>query len=121
MQIKPPGFGKPPLGPTGEPAEAAGKPGRKFEPSVSEPPPLAVQGQGVVPLPGIAAQCTRADLADPVKRETMIRSSLSEMMETRFPVLGAVPDAARKFLIDWMGGDPMIRRQLERCLERMLK
>ncbi len=50
----------------------------------------------------------------------MIRSSLSEMIES-FPVLGAVPDAARKFLIDWMGGDPMIRRQLERCLERMLK
>lgn len=69
-------------------------------------------------LPGVAAQFTKADLRDPDSLENALRCSIQELLGRDPRPLSSEQRAA---LGDWMQNDPLIRRQLERYLEKILK
>jgi len=117
MEIKRPGLGLPPLDRARGPREA-GKPQadfaaqRRAQAESSAPVP---ESSGI--LPGVAARFTKADLRDPDSLEAVLQSAIQELLLRDARPLN---DHQRAVLGDWMRNDPLIRRQLERYLEKIL-
>ena len=115
--IKPPGDSDPYLSPDEQPVngkrdsqftEAASK-SEALDPAESASPSLAVIGQ-----------FSRKALDDPKKLETMVRASVSELIESNQNVIGPLSDAQKKSLVDFLSEDPLMRRQVETYLRKAL-
>lgn len=118
MEIKRPGLGLPPLDRARAPQEA-GKPQTDFAAQ------RRTQAESSAPVPepsgtlsGVAARFTKADLRNPDSLETVLHSAIQELLQRDARPLN---DHQRAVLSDWMQNDPLIRRQLERYLEKILQ
>ena len=122
MEIKPPGPGKPFFEPGKELGEIGKKRDDVFAGAVTRP--VAGEAETSAPSPGLSGVATRfskLDLQDPEKLESIIQSSVKELLDTEFGQQFGLSEAQRAQIGNWMGGDPMLRRQIERYLERVLK
>ena len=121
MEIKPPGSGRPFFEPSKDNLGVDKKPGDSFvearrqaETSSS----AAVSGGG---LTGTTPQFRKADLQDKDKLESLIRGSVGELIDSKAGLTGQLADSQKAVLVDFMSGDPTIRRQIERYMEKVLK
>jgi hypothetical protein len=116
MKINPPG------GPTPNPfvnapeRNTAAKPGARPVESAN----VAETLQGTE-ASGIAARFTRADLNKPEKVDTMVRETVGELIQTQWSGKANLSPADQQNLVNFMAGDPMVRKQVERWLDKVLK
>jgi hypothetical protein len=66
------------------------------------------------------SQYRKADLKDPAKLEAMIQGSVKELIDAGIGGQTSLSHSQKQHIGDWMGGDPMLRRQIEKYLERVL-
>ena len=73
------------------------------------------------PLHGLAvvAQFSKAELQDPEKLEGMVRASVSELVDTQ-GLTGPLSAADKQSLVDFLSHDPLVRRQVESYLRKVL-
>jgi hypothetical protein len=124
MKIEPPGSGKPNLRPTEGNQEISKKPEKPFSvrPSSSDPiqgAPLTEKAQQAR-FPGVTAQFSRNDLRNPQKVETVLRTSVEELIQTEFPQARFSSEEARKNFVELMANDPLFRSKLLGHLEKLL-
>ncbi|MGH9720240.1 MAG: hypothetical protein ACRD8O_08510 [Bryobacteraceae bacterium] len=118
MDIKRTGPGIPAFEPsrTGE----VNKPDKSFAAPQAGP----TSQPSAAPTPGlesVTSRFSKADLNDPAKLETMVRSSVDELINAQFGGQPPLTEAQKAQIGDFMSSDPLIRRQIERYLERVLK
>jgi|SRR5438552_8598705 len=125
MEIKPPGSGKTSFESLKESNEVTKRSDKTFS-TVKKDPIVSSAGSFSQPaklagLRGVSTQYNRKDLQQPEKVETIVRSSINELIDTEFPELENLHQADKKFLTDWMASDPVFRDKLIGYLERVLK
>ena len=113
--IKPPGGYDPPVGPDEQPidgkrdASFAAKGKVESSPEAAAPPTLSVVGQ-----------FSRTALDDPAKMDVMVRASVSELVDSGVNVTGPLSGPEKQSLVDFLSGDPLVRRQVESYLRKVL-
>lgn len=114
--IKPPGGYDPPSGPDEQPVEGKrdGSFTAKSKVESSEP---AQAGRSTL---GAVAHFNRTALDDPAKMDVMVRASVSELVDSGLDVSGALPAADKQSLVDFLSSDPLVRRQVESYLRKVL-
>ena len=99
-------------------ADASGeaKPERNFA-EVKESSNVSTGGADISLLG--AAQFKKADLQDPAKRDLMVRTSASQLVESQ---TAGVPmsSADKQILSDFLSEDPLMRQQIESYLRKAL-
>ena len=80
--------------------------------SASEPAP-ATRGQFVV------GRLRRNELDDPVTFESVVRASVSELVDSA-PYSGKLSASQKESLIGFLAEDPLVRRQIESYLRKVL-
>lgn len=118
MTIKPPGgtpFADAPGGATdGAKAPAGDFFARKIEaaaPAETRPADAA----------GVAGRYSRADLKDSGTLEKIVREALGDLVEAEWNSTSGLSGADKRSVVEFMAGDPVVRRQVERWLEKVLK
>ena len=115
--IKPPGAYRP----LDSDAEAPVAPQRRGGFSNGESEVRAPDSAGAAPhVAGVAAQFSRAALQDPAKLDGMVRAFASELIDAGRGVTGALSGADRESLLDFVAHDPLMRRQIETYLQKVL-
>lgn len=122
--IKPPGSGRPYLEPPKDtrPSSGVAKGGERsgFD-AVSETSRAQAGGAAAAPgLAGVVGQYRKADLKDPDKLEAMIQGSVKELIDLGLGGQASLSDTQKAQIGDFIGSDPIMRRQIEKYLERML-
>ena len=114
MDIKPPDFKGPEFSKNVE--------SQPLDTPASQPAaPLAAPASADIEGARLAAELTRADLNDPVRRETAIDAALSDIMAERLDAMGLGPNAeGRQTVLAFMREDPMIREHVLAYLEQIL-
>jgi hypothetical protein len=74
------------------------------------------------PTPGLSAiaQFSQAELQDPEKLDRMVRASLSELIDSSQNLSGPLSTAEKQSLVDFLSQDPLIRRQVEGYLRKVV-
>jgi len=68
----------------------------------------------------VATQFRKAELQDPAKLEGMVRSSVSELIEASEKLTGPLSANEKQSLLDFLSQDPIVRRQVESYLRKVL-
>ena len=124
MKITPPDFGKPTFQPGDENQKISKKPEKPF--SVDRRSAAPPEGASLTEkaqqahFPGVTAQFSKADLRNPQKVETVLRTSVEELIQTEFPQARFSSEEARKKFVELMANDPLFRSKLLGHLERLL-
>lgn len=66
------------------------------------------------------AQSSKADLQDPEKLDLMLRASVSELIDSAQSVTGPLSGSQKTSLLEFLSGDPTVRRQIETYLRKVL-
>ena len=66
------------------------------------------------------AQLDKTSLQDPAKLDSAVRASISELIDTGKGLTGPLSDREKEFLTDFLAGDPLMRRQVEALLRKVL-
>ena len=74
------------------------------------------------PTLGLATigQFSKAELQDPDKLDGMVRASLSELIDSSQNFTGPLSPAEKQSLVDFLSQDPIVRRQVEGYLRKVL-
>lgn len=72
------------------------------------------------PTLGVASQFTRTALEDPAKLNDMVRASVSELIDSGDAITGSLSAAQKGSLVDFLSEDPLLRRQIETYLRKVL-
>jgi hypothetical protein len=114
---------KPPGGPdpyAGSDEQAVGeKRDSRFAESTSKleaSEPAKVTG----PSLSVVTQFRRAALEDPAKLESMVRASVSELIDSGQNITGPLSGGEKQSLVDFLSADPVVRRQVETYLRKAL-
>jgi hypothetical protein len=116
MKINPPGM--PPDSPRGA-ADGVGRQINSFPARSVEREPAAGASQAAPA--GVAGRYTKADLADPKTLESIVLQAIEEMIEAEPGAAARLSAAEKRHVAEFMAGDPAMRRQIERWLEKVLK
>lgn len=114
MTIKPTG-GKPFIDGPGGPADNAKAPAEDTFARKLQATPVESKAAGV------AGRYSRADLKDAGALDKIVREALGELVEAEWSSTIPISDADKRSVVDFMAGDPVVRRQVERWLEKVLK
>lgn len=79
----------------------------------------ATAGETARPSLAAAAQIKKAELQDPAKLDQVVRSSISEIIDSQ-NLSGSLSGADKKSLVDFLAQDPLVRQQLETYLRKVL-
>ncbi len=112
--IKPPGDSDPYLSPDEQPVN--GKRDSRFTEATSKPEASDPAAASL----GVIGQFSRNALDDPNKLETMVRASVSELVEANQNVTGPLSDEQKQSLVNFLSEDPLMRRQVETYLRKAL-
>ncbi|MGC2194504.1 MAG: hypothetical protein WA628_07500 [Terriglobales bacterium] len=115
--IKPPGGSDPYAGSDEQPVE--GTRDRRFPESKSRleaSEPAEVTG----PSLGVVTQFHKTALEDPAKLDTMVRASVSELIDSGQNITGHLSGVEKQSLVDFLSADPVVRRQVENYLRKAL-
>ena len=69
---------------------------------------------------GVISQFSKAALQDPSKLEVMVRACVSELIDSRQGVTGALSSADKQSMVDFLSADPLFRGQIESYLRKVL-
>jgi hypothetical protein len=111
---KPPGGYDPPAGPDEQPVDGKRDASLAAKGKVESSPEVAR------PTLSFVAQFNRAALDDPAKMDVMVRASVSELIDARLNVTGPLSGPDKQSLVDFLSGDPLVRRQVESYLRKVL-
>ena len=83
--------------------------------------PLSAESSGT-PLTSLAAvrQFSKAELEDPKKLDGMVRASVSELVDSSQGLTGPLSATEKQSLVDFLSQDPLVRRQVESYLRKVL-
>ena len=115
--IKPPGGPDPYAG--SDEQSVDGKRDTQFAESKSKleaSEPAEVTG----PSLGVITQFRRTSLEDPAKLDTMVRASVSELIDSGQNITGPLSGPEKQSLVDFLSADPVVRRQVESYLRKAL-
>jgi len=112
--IKPPGDSDAYLSPDEQPVN--GKRDGRFTEAASS----AEAAEPAAAALGVIGQFSKKALDDPAKLDTMVRASVSELIESNQNVTGPLSDAQKQSLVDFLSEDPLMRRQVETYLRKAL-
>jgi hypothetical protein len=115
--IKPPGGQDSYVGPDDQPV------GRKRDSRFAESKSkleASEPAEATGPSLGVVAQFRRAALEDPAKLDTMVRASVSELIDSGQNVTGPLSGPEKQSLVNFLSGDPVVRRQVETYLRKVL-
>ena len=116
-EIKPRGNFGPFIVPGDEkPAESKGEASfaeakNKLQASLSETPKAGFT---------FVAQHSKAELQDPAKLDQMVRASVSELIDSAQSTTGPLANSQKASLLEFLSGDPTIRREIETYLRKVL-
>jgi hypothetical protein len=114
--IKPPGGYDPPTGPDEQPV--AGKRDVSFP--AKDKVESSDPAEAARPTLGVVAQFSRTELDDPAKIDGMVRASVSELVDSGLNVTGPLSGPEKQSLVDFLSSDPLVRRQVESYLRKVL-
>jgi len=117
MTIKPTG-GKPFIDGPGGPADNAKAPAEDIFARKLQATPVESKAPGAA---GVAGRYSRADLKDAGALDKIVREALGELVEAEWNSTIPISDADKRSVVEFMAGDPVVRRQVERWLEKVLK
>jgi hypothetical protein len=120
-EIKPPGFG--PFIVPGDDKSVESRGGASsVDASFAEAKSKLQAGGAEPPQAGLAivAGHSKADLQDPEKLEKMVRASVSELIDNAQNVTGPLADSQKASLLEFLSGDPAVRRDIETYLRKVL-
>ena len=124
MKIDPPGSGKPNFSPVDENQKISKRPERPFSVGRFQTGPLKgaslTEKAQQAHFPGVVAQFSKNDLRNPQKVETVVRSSVQELIQTEFPQARFSSEEARKNFVELVASDPLFRSKLLGHLEKLL-
>jgi len=112
--IKPPGDSDAYLSPDEQPVN--GKRDSRFTEATSN----AETAEPAAPSLAVIGQFSKKALDDPTKLDTMVRASVSELIESNQNVTGPLSDSQKQSLVDFLSEDPLMRRQVETYLRKAL-
>jgi hypothetical protein len=69
---------------------------------------------------GVLTQFSKAALEDPVKLDVMVRACVTELIDSGQSVTGPLSSAGKESVLDFLSGDPLVRRQVEIYLRKVL-
>lgn len=72
------------------------------------------------PTLAVASQFTRTALEDPAKLNDMVRASVSELIDSGDTITGSLSAAQKGSLVDFLSEDPLLRRQIETYLRKVV-
>jgi hypothetical protein len=72
------------------------------------------------PSLGVVTQFRRTALEDPAKLDTMVRASVSELIDSGQNITGPLSGPEKQSLVDFLSADPVVRRQVESYLRKAL-
>lgn len=115
--IKGPGGHDPYLGPDQQPVDGARE--NRFTDAKNKLEAPAPD-EAACPALGVVAQFQRTALDDSTKLDAMVRTSVSELVDSGQNVTGPLSTAEKQSLVDLLSGDPLVRRQVENYLRKAL-
>lgn len=68
----------------------------------------------------VISQFKRSELEDPKKLDSMVRACVSELVESEQHLTGPLSAADKQALTDFLSSDPLMRRQIETYLRKVL-
>src|SRR5262249_31461277 len=77
--------------------------------------------ESVGSLRRVSSEFTKADMADPVKRNEIVRRSFQELLEIEFPGVQHLDAAQKQRIAGWMAADPILRSKMIGHLQRILR
>jgi hypothetical protein len=83
----------------------------KLQASLAEPPQAGFS---------FVAQHSKAELQDPEKLDQMVRASVSELIDSAQSVTGPLATSQKSSLLEFLSGDPTVRREIETYLRKVL-
>jgi|KBSMisStandDraft_5_1062788.scaffolds.fasta_scaffold57243_6 hypothetical protein len=116
-EIKPPGSFGPFIVPGDDrPAESKG------DTSFAEAKNKLEASLGETPQAGFSfvSQHSKAELQDPKKLDQMVRASVSELIDSSQSATGPLANSQKASLLEFLSGDPTIRREIETYLRKVL-
>ena len=87
------------------------KPKNKLEASLGETPQAGFS---------FVSQHSKAELQDPKKLDQMVRASVSELIDSSQSATGPLANSQKASLLEFLSGDPTIRREIETYLRKVL-
>jgi hypothetical protein len=69
---------------------------------------------------GVVSQFSKSALEDPTKLEMMMRACVSELIESNPNLVASLGDADKKTMAEFLSADPMVRREIESYLRKVL-
>jgi hypothetical protein len=115
--IKPPGIQGAAIGSTND------APLKPEQASQAIPLPAVQQPADCVQIqPGLQAvtQLNKAIFQDPGKLDAAVHSCVSELIDSGNSITGPLSTSDKQFLTDFLSGDPLMRRQVEGFLRKVL-
>jgi hypothetical protein len=79
------------------------------QPAADQPAPLKA-----------VAHLDKAVFQDPAKLHAAVRASVAELVDSGHGVTGPLSSSEKEFLTDFLSGDPLVRRQVEGLLRKVL-
>ena len=115
--VKPPGFDGAITGPLDQSPQTP-------EPGNSSRQAFALQPQAAPPqaspLLTSVAHLDKTVFEDPAKLEGAVRASISELIDSGQSATGPISSSDKEFLTSYLAGDPLMRRQVEGLLRKVL-
>ncbi|HEX2600033.1 MAG TPA: hypothetical protein VHL05_14740 [Terriglobales bacterium] len=110
---RPGGFGPLSESPTDTPVDA------KRESSFADAT-ARVRETGAENSLGVISQFSKSALEDPDKLEEMMRACVTELIESQPNLASSLGTADKKTITEFLSADPMVRRELESYLRKVL-
>ncbi len=79
-----------------------------------------IQEAGPAKPLGVIGQFSKSALDDPSKLEIMVRACVSELIDSRQSVTGALSTTDKQSMVDFLSADPLIRSRIEGYLRKVL-
>lgn len=116
--IKPPGGPDPYASPEDQPVD--GKRDSRFSEAARGHLEASDPVQSTGTSLNVVTQYGKAALDDPAKLDSMVRDSVSELIDSSANITGPLSGPEKQSLIDFLSTDPMLRKQVESYLRKVL-
>jgi len=114
--IKPPGLDG---AFTGSVDPTSQKPNAKKSPTQAFSVPSQLAADPPAPLKAVA-NLDKTVFQDPAKLHAAVRASIAELLDAGHSVTGPLSSSEKEFLTDFLSADPLMRRQVEGLLRKVL-
>lgn len=79
-----------------------------------------IQASGSPKPLGVVTQFSKAALEDPAKFDVVVHACVSELIDSGQKVTGPLSTAGRESVLDFLSRDPLVRRQIESYLRKVM-